>query len=59
LDRQFEVDAPDRIWVPPLGRFGFAKSPAGQWTSLISKYMRVVVQSRHLVDRIDDESIWL
>jgi len=32
LDRQFDVDAPDRAWVPPVGRFGFAKSPAGQWT---------------------------
>ena len=31
------VDRPNRVWcaditdLPPLGRFGFAKSPAGQW----------------------------
>lgn len=33
LAQRFQTSAPDQVWVTPLGRIGFANSPAGQWTS--------------------------
>ena len=41
LEQQFQAAEPDQVWVPPLGRIGFANSPAGQWTSPTSRPTKV------------------